>query len=347
MSRSWNGKALLDSLGKRLWDPSSTFRSTIIEFANEIQDDIASELPLKYFLFKMKKLLPVNQEQIDLSPDIPVTPAVSMSDTGSLTVGSTYHVSYTFLIFDSDGLKYIESEPSDLSNHIIPTTANRTINVSGIGTYQGDDTASPTTIYRRIYLTIETDGVKGDSLFITDIKNNTDTTISITDESTSTITPPSATEIDQLSSKQLYFNTGNRYMLRVDMNQIKRFSPTSSTSTTPSSYDFLGPYRIFLYPKLASGSTTAQRTLIYWVLRRPHEIFYDVNSAIDLPITAKMAIKKGVEWLAYDYRDRDGKQGKEDEYVRYKKKFLLKMRRQKGAPSHVRDVNGSTQGFEL
>jgi len=68
MSRKWNGKAIVDELATRLWDVSDANKERIITWVNEIQDDIVSEMPIDFFKFKLKKLMPTQQDIIEMSP---------------------------------------------------------------------------------------------------------------------------------------------------------------------------------------------------------------------------------------------------------------------------------------
>lgn len=350
MSRIWNGKAFIDSLATRLWDNTTTFRAQIIQFVNEIQNELASEMPLDYYEFKLKKLIPTLQADIDLSPEIPAAPTAVIASGGNLTDGSSYKVYVTFVIYDDDELHYIESEPSEASAVSTADSSNKTISLTSIPLYGGATTVSPATIHRRIYVAVLASGETSytEPFFSQDIEDNTTTTLSITAGTSSTITPPSDSEVDQISSQPPRFNSGNRYLAREDRAKLKRYDPdSSSSSSTPSYYDYIGTRRIYLYPQLSSSATTAERTLSYDVYRRPHEIFYDITRKIDLPIEAEPALRRGVEYLNYDFKDRDGKVSKFNQYEAEKKKFFTKMRRQKGRPGFVRDVTGDTFGFEV
>lgn len=349
MTRSWNQKALIDILADELWDASTAFRAKIIRWLNEIQDDIAGELPLELVEFQLKKLLPTQQELIDLSPQIPSAPTTALASGGSLTENSTYKVYTTFVIYDPDTKQYMESEPSLAGTARQATSSDKTINLTAIDTHDGDTTVSPTTIYRNIYVSILASGGTeyGEPFYHGQIADNSTTTYSITSEPTSTVTPPSDSELDQLSSKAMIFSSGNRYLLSKNINEIKRADPNNAESATPNYFDYIGDRRISLYPKLTSTATTAQRTLQYFVYRRPHEFFYDVDRKIDLPIGIKKALIAGVIWKAYEFRDRAGKESKLSNYEELKKMALKKYKRQKGRPRVVRDVQGDTFGFEV
>lgn len=346
MTMSWNGKAVIDAAAEESWDTSTAFRSKLVRYANEIMNDIAYVLPQDYFLFKLKKLIPTEQEIVSLSPQIPSQPSASVTSGGFLTESATYMVYVTFVLFDADARTYIESEPSVASSDVTTSGSNLQVNVTNIDVYDGSNII-PNTIYRRVYLSrkLSTESSFSEPFLHTTIYDNTTTSIGIATESSSTVTPPSASEVDQLSSTQMCFNSGNRYLNRVDISQLRRFDPDSSSSSEPDAFDFYGPDGIFIYPKLTATATIAQRTLSYFVYRRPHEIFYDSDVKIDLPIQAKRALIQGIVWKAHQFLDRDGYVSKRNEYEESKKQFIEAMTRQRGAPSSVRDVNGDTDGF--
>lgn len=347
MSRSWNHKAVIDILVSELWNATT---ANVILWLNEIQDDLATEIPVDFFKFKLKKLLPTEQELISLSPDIPDAPTVAISSGGSLTNGSTYKVYVTFKIFNPDGtVQYIESEPSVASSAVAADASNATIDVSAIPTYPGDTSVEPASIYREIYVATLASGgsAYGEPFYHGEIADNTTTTYSITSEPASTRTPPSASEVDQLSSEHPVFLSSNKYLVREDANKLRRIDSDSYTTAAPTHFDFIGLDKIFLYGKLSSGATTAQRTLSYYVLRRPHEFFYDVDLPVDLPIQAKKALISGVIYKGWRFNDRDGWVSQKNIYEQEKQNLIDRLTRQRGAPGSIRDVNGDTWGYEV
>lgn len=350
MSRRWTGKALIDELAARLWDTSTDFREKIIGWINEIQDDIASEIPLDYYKFQMKKVLPTDQSIVSLNPEKPSATSASLASGGSLTDGSTYKCCVTYVYYDDDGENYVESEQSDYSSELTADASNKTIDVT-LPTLTEDTTVTPTDIRRRVYLATKASGESSFSepFFVSEIADNTTTSTSITAETTSTITPPSDSELDQISETHMQFpsSSKNKYLTKRNQNDLIRFGGTDSTTTSPDSFDFVGTDRIFLFPKLSSSATTAQRTLKYYIYRRPKEVFYDVDREIDMPITLKKALVQGVIWKAYEYSDRAGFDTQLNNYEQYKRRALQKLTRQKGRPTSVRDVEGDCNGFEV
>lgn len=339
---------MIDYLGERLWDTSSAFRSKIIRWINEIQDDVAGELPLDFYEIQMKKLLPTEQSIVELSPSLPGAPTAAISAGGSLVDGTSYKAYVTFLIFDPSNDDYIESEAGEESTAVAADATNKTLSLTAIPTYQGAD-IEPTKIHRRVYLAkkASSDSEYGEPFFVEDITDNTTTTLDITGEPSSTITPPSDSEVSQITSFHPSFSEGNRILVKMSQNRLKRFDPNSANSSTPNYYDYVGTRKLRIYPKLSSDATTNQRTLSYSVYRRPHEVFYDSSRKIDLPIEFRKALIEGVVWKSYEFRDRDGVQSKASNYEQFKKQALRKYKRQKGRPTKIRDVVGDTYGYEV
>lgn len=350
MSRKWNGKALVDELATRLWDVSDANKERVITWINEIQDDIVSDYPIDYYKFKLKRLLPVQQEIVDMNIAVPNVATVAIASGGDLVEDYKYKVVLTFLIWDEDLKTYMESEAGLESAEVTGTASDGTINLTSIPTMEGDSTVNPAKIYRRVYLMTKTDAVGAEysePFFVQDIADNTTTTLSITGPTVSTISPPSDSEIDQIASDNLWNKASGKYLERQDMDDIRRYNPAGSESATPSYFDYVGTDRIRIYPKLSSGATEGQKTFNYFVHRRPHEVFYSKDREIDLPISFKKALIEGVLWKGYEFRDRDGHVSKLNNYMNFKKEALNKIRRLKNRPSVVRDVTGDTFGYEV
>lgn len=347
----WTQKQLIDEVLQDYWSSSEneTDKAKVIGWINEVQDMLVQEIRIPHFRIQLKKLLPTEQETINLSPEIPGAATAVLSAGGSLVEDSVYKVITTFLIYDDDGKRYIESEAGTESSELTATAVNATIDLTNIPVYSGDTSVNPLTIYRRVYLAIKADGESefADPILVQTIQDNSTTTLSISSEPSSTVTPPSDTEIDELSSEQMTWATGSGYLRREDRSSVRRYSPstTNTTSDTPYVFDYEGNDSIFLWPPLSSESSTAQRTLIYWVYRRPHEVFYESSRKVDLPISFKRALKAGVKWLGYDHRDREGYRSREDIFEKEKAKLIRKYNRSKGRPTTVRDVNGDEYGY--
>lgn len=349
MTRRFNGKALVDEIASRLWDTGSANIQRILEWINEIQNDITSEIPLDEYKFRLKKLLPVEQEIISLSIEKPSAPTTAISSGGSLVDGTTYKAFVSYLVYDDDLRDYIESEIGSAGTERAATSTDKTLSLTGISVMAGDSSIKPNNIYRRVYLAKKASGETsfGEPLFVQDIEDSTTTTLNITSEPTSTRTPVSQCEIDQVASDSPFFLGSSRTLSKVSMDEIRRWNPSYSETISPYYFDYVGTKKISIYPRLVSTATTSERTLAYYVHRRPHEVFYDVDCTIDLPITLKKVLVEGVIWKGYEYRDRDGVQSKLSNYEEMKRQAKKKLTRQRNKPGVVRDVVGDWMGFEV
>src|SRR3990167_10729269 len=150
MTRQWNGQELISILGRELWNDSSAFRERIKEFIQEIQDDLVSTIPQEHFKFKLKKLLTMSQNIMNLDIEVPTAPTTALAADGSLTNGTAYKVYVTFVVYDEDTDQWMESMPSLAGTERTGTAANKTIDLTDIDLLDGTTTILPATIYRNI-----------------------------------------------------------------------------------------------------------------------------------------------------------------------------------------------------
>jgi len=279
----------------------------------------------------------------------PTLTSVSLSDVGDGVTFSDYKVYVTYKIFDGECSSHVESQASVASGEVNADFDVQSLAVTSIPVFGGDTTVEPSVIYRSLYMAKKssTDTDFGEPFFVANLEDNTTTTYTISSDPTSVLTPPDVSEIDQLSSEHPYLESGNKFLVRESSNKVRRADPNSSESTSPYSYDFIGETSILLYPQLSSGATDAQRTLSYWIYRRPHKTVYVSDLDIDAPKSWEKALFEGVVWKGYEYKDRNGVQTKLNNYELFKKQLQAKARRQRGKPTAVRDVNGDTYGWEV
>lgn len=281
--------------------------------------------------------------------DRPSLTSVTLSDKGDLVTGTEYKAYISYVVWDDNLKKYMEGEINGGSTAVTADLDNQSISLTGIPVFEEAGTNSPTNIYRRIYLAAKASGESdfAEPFYVADIEDNTTTTYTISTAPTSVVTPVSDTELDKISDKHMYFPSTNVWLRREDLNKITRFDTGGSDSTSPDFFDFLGYDRIFLYPKLSSAATVAQRTLIYWVHRRPHEFFYDVDRLVDMPITAKKALIQGIIAKGYKYRQRADWVSHHNLYEEYKNELKKRFQRKRGRFSPIRDTEGDVFGHEV
>jgi hypothetical protein len=327
-------------------DGSNWVESTLVTQNNTVAEvnDNANDLFDEISELKIKAVFENSSEE-----STPSLISVTIYDAGFLSQTSQYKISLTFLIYDDDQDKYMESEQGDETIAIETDEDNAAIALTNIPVYEGDESVSPNIIHRRIYVSTkaEDESEFGEPFFYADIEDNTTTEATILSEPTSTVTPPSDSQLDDISADHLFFNSGNRYLVQETMNRLRRYDPDGSESNTPSYFARYGQDRIEVFPKLSSDSNEAQRTLSYYAYRVPHEIFYDIERAIDLPVQARKALIQGVVWKAYAFRDRSGWDTQMNNYEAFKAELIKKLKRQTGVPSYVRDVQGDTFGREV
>jgi hypothetical protein len=338
MAKLWQGEKLRDRLSEELGDTRTTFKARVLEFLNDVQEDICSAYDWPFLKIKLKKYIAAGTQEVDLSPQIPSAPTAAISAGGSLTDG-TYSVKVTFLIYDETGKEEnsIESEPSDASGDVVSSGSNDTITLTNIDTMDGSTSVKPTTIYRRIYLKKDS----GDYVLSKTLSDNTTTTTTITVESTSTIEPPDRSMISRMADEDPFIEASNVKLSKTDTDIIRSYDPSGS-SGTPQDYAREGRNKILLYPAPSTAIT-----LSYYVYKRPSRIFAETARALQMPQEIGEALKAGVIWRGFRYRDREGQESKYADYVREKLAAVNLFKKKGGKFGRVRDVDGDWRGREI
>lgn len=313
MSSTWNGSALRTRFAQKFGLDDTTSLARVLEWMNEIQEDICSDYDWPFLKFKMKKLINASEQEIDISPTIPSAPTLATSSGGALTADSVCYVKVTFLVFDESvkEFKSIESEPSVASSSATPTGGNLTLSLTNIPTYSGSTSVLPTTIHRRIYLKQGS----GDYVLATTLQDNTTTSTTIASNPTSTIEPPEYSMVDHMSGEDPIIELNGRVLYENKLDDILKYDPNLRSSGTPQYYARVSQDKILLYPK-----PSASFTISYWIYRRPARIFIDTDRAIQLDPSLKTAFDAGVKWKGDEFLDRDGQETKLSNYEVLKEK---------------------------
>lgn len=330
MSSTWNGSALLERFYQKYGLSDTTSQARVLEWINEIQEDICSDYNWPFLKFKMKKRFSSSSQELDLRPQIPTTSTLSEATSGgTLASGSVYRVKITFLIFGEDHLEVdsLESEPSVASSPITITSSTSKITAS-MNTYLGS-TVNPTNIHRRVYLS--KDG--GAYYLYSEIENNSATTVDITADTSSTIEPPEYCLVACIAKEDPVIESSGRCLSQSSLGDILRYDPNLSTTGVPDYYARVTNTKIFAYPALS-----ADTVLSYWVYRVPARVFNSSTRAIQLHPSLKKILDAGVTWKAYEYRDRDGQETKLNNYEAMKKEAKGVKARQNAQGLKVKEV---------
>lgn len=326
MSSSWNGLDLQTELSGHLGDTSTSFKTRVLGWMNDIIVDISSRHSWSFQLKKGKKTLTALAEEQSLLTPSPSAPSVVIAAGGSLTENSVYRVGVTFV--DSNDA---ETKLGSASSSVTATAINKTITVTSIPT-----SSEVLVTKRKIYL--QKDG--GNWYFHSEIADNTTTSTSITSETTSLIEAPDYSPIRIISGNPFIETSAQLEYRSID--QLRLLFQGSFSSGTPSYWSDLGHERVLLYPTPSSAMV-----LSYYYFKMPARIYASVDSQPDLPSYLKSAFRAGVIARGYEYRDRAGQESRLLNY----EQALVRAIQDSGAPAkiayRVRDVVGTSQGWEI
>lgn len=337
--RTWSGLYLVNRLTEKLGDTSTNYRKRVLEWINDIQDDLMGDGEHWGFLkIKLKKVIAANSREVVLSPQIPDAPTVAAVNGGTLGAGS-YKVKVSFLIFDQSSIykNSIESEPSEASAAAVIANPNQTLALTDIDTFDGDNTVLPNTIWRRIYISKD----DGDYFWVQDIEDNTTLTLNISAPYTaSLIEPVMESPVLKLSKEGPWVYGQGWKPKETDLDHILSFNQSNS-SGNPHSYARLHGDRIFFYP-----TVSAQSLIEYYAIKRPRRIF-DNYDEIQIPQELRNVIEAGVTWKHYEYFDRDGQETKKANYEEEIQKAISKFSKPGGRSLRIRDTVGDWEGREV
>lgn len=137
MSDTWKGSALLARFYQKYGLDDSVSQARVLEWMNEIQEDICSDYEWPFLKQKIKKKILANEQHVNVSPNLPTAPTPTLASGGTLTADSECKVKTTFVLYDETGQEEnsIESEPSDASDAVTPTGSNLSIDLANLPIY--------------------------------------------------------------------------------------------------------------------------------------------------------------------------------------------------------------------
>jgi len=329
MSRDWNGLDLQTEFSELLGDTTTSFKAKVMGWINEILIDIGSRHQWADLRFKGQKVLTAAAEEQDLNLLQPTAPTVAQSSGGTLTDTSVYKVSVTFL----EGISGTESKGG---------VESAAITISG-GSQQIDVTAIPLSLdplvtARRIYLRKDS----GEIFLQQTIADNTTTTATILANTTLLTESPDYSAI-RLIDYSPFFETGpSRRLEHRPLSQMRRLFQGTFSSGSPSVWGDLSQGRIVLYQTPSSALT-----LSFYYYRLPARIVAESTSIPDLQPNLKPALRAGVLWKGFEYRDRAGQDVKASNYLNILSDSISTFGNSYEAADSVLDVMGDSDGFEV
>lgn len=327
MSRSYNGLDLETEFSELLGDTSTSFKSRVTGWINDIHLDMMSRHDWNFLKVKGTKLLVASQEEQQLNVPEPGAATVALAAGGTLTDGSTYNVYITF-VESSTGY---ETRAGTVSADITTTTGNQTIDVTAIPVSTEGLVTS-----RKVYL--QKDG--GDILFHQEIADNVTTIATITADTASLIEAPDYIGIRRIDGNP-FIESSSQLQYR-DIDQLRLLFQGTFSTGTPDLWSPLSESKILLYPLAASALI-----LSFYYIKLPPRIYASADSQPFAPIYLKQVLKAGVIAMGYEYRDRDGQQEKRLNYETLLSNAISDVGSPKRVAARVRDVVGGSDGFEI
>lgn len=307
MSSTWNGSALQTRLAQKYGFSDSTSLIRVLEWANDISNDIQSCHSWPFLKFKMKKQIVSGDQEIDISPQVPSACTIALLAGGTITDATAITVKITFVLFDESGkeINSLESEPSTASNSVTTTTGTQSLTLTAVDLYDGTSTVKPTVIHRRVYVKV------GSAAYFLSktLEDNTTTTTTVTTIPSSVIEPPEYSLVSLMAAEDPFIEGSGVSLCQNKLDAILKSDPGLTASGTPAYYARVSPTKILIYPK-----PSATYTISYWVYRIPSRIFADTDRPIQLHHALKEALDAGVTWKGYEYKDQDGQESKQNTY---------------------------------
>lgn len=324
----WNGQDLIDEFSAQLGDTSSAFEARVLNWINEIQDDICARHPWPFLRKTGQKVLTASAERHTIYPDAAGAPTVALASGLGLTDKSSYEVGITFY----EATTGYETQIDNASDSVTADDGNSTsqIRVTAIPT-----SSDPLVTARKVYLRKESDKW----YYVGTISDNTTTTYTISSDTTSTIEAPDYIGIQKIDGSP-WIESISEQLRVMSEDQIRLLFPGTFSSGTPEFYYPVSQTEVLLYP-----TPSTALTLNFNYFKVPARVYNSLTSQPDMPIWMKSALRAGITWKGYEYRERDGVESK---YNNYEQEIRIAIQYKAGkidAPAIVRDVLGDSDGF--
>lgn len=325
---NWNGLALQNEFATEQSDTSTAGKSRVLQWINDIQQDICARVKWDFLLKEGRKTLTASSKIQTLNLATPSAPTIAVAVGGSLTASTNYYFCVTFY----ESVSKLESLAGTSSAVAATTAANKTVNLSAIPT-----SSDPLVTSRKIYIK---SGSTDTFYYHSTIEDNTTTTASITSDTTSTIQPPDYSQIGKVIGNP---NIVDNYQLEYrSQAQIRRLNTSLTNTGTPDVWCSLGPDSVLVYPMPSSALQ-----LEFFYRRNPAPLYASADSIPELPIFLKEALSAGVRMKGYFYSDRDGKIEQKNVYEALLSDVVSRNSLGASGVHRVTDVYGSSDGYEV
>jgi len=328
MSRAWNGADLVDELSALLGDTSSAFEARVLGWINDIQKDICTRHDWDFLRFKGKKVLTASAEEQSLIISPPTAATIAVDVGGDLTEDSDYTVTITFV----EGVSGIETQAGTESESVTATSVNKMI---------GADipvSTDPLVTKRNIYLTKDS----GATYFYSTVSDNTTTWTEITADTSSTVEPPDQDYIRKLYGNPFIETTTERQLVHRPIDQLRLLFSGQFSDGTPEFWAPINEKRVLLYKRPSTALT-----LSFYYYRTPGDVYNVSTSQPTIPEWLKPVLKAGVIAMGYEYRDREGQEGKLNNYASAFNNYVSRAGSVVSMPLRVRDTQGNSDGQEV
>lgn len=321
----WNGSDLRDEYASALLDTSTSFKTKVLGWMNDVLDDISSRYQWPFVRQRGVKRLTLSTQESEMFLPTPTAPVIASSSGGSLTDAASYTIRVTYYR-TSDGL---ESPAGDVSNAVTTNTPNLLLSVTSLPV-----STEPSVTSRRVYLS---KNAAAYYLYST-VSNNTATTTSITADTTSVVEPQPHNGIRMFVGRP-WIPASGVFLDRMIEDGIRMYFPQSSMTGVPQFFSETR-YGVMLFDKSPSSSVD----MYFNYIKIPKRIVADQTTALDLPIFFKQMLTYGVLHKGYEYRERDlALQYKQLYENEIREKISDSARAQLGW-KRIRDVMGDSDG---
>lgn len=305
----WNGLDLVNDFSSELGDQSSQFKTKCLRWINEGIKDIATSHQWPFLREKAKVLLVANSDTHAIALAKPSAPTVAPLLGGSLALATSYRVLVTFFESQSG----VESIAGVESLGVTPLGANLAITVSDIPV-----STSPLVTARKVYVSVNGAAFQYHGM----INNNlvelpgtpdplidppTPVVYEVTAPPSSQLTPPEENAIHMIDGD--FYLEGDRSLLGTTVQNIIYRSGARNTTGTPEYWAPVNQEEILVYPK-----PTADTVASFFYFKLPAKVFGLASSVPQLPSWLYEDLRRYVIWRGYEFRDRAGKESKQQNY---------------------------------